>query len=177
MAGPRWLMPFMGAAILLTLVVSLVDCALDTQEPVRLLNAAGAVLMLTGAVLRSWAIKTLGRYFLDEVTILPDQPLVTCGPFAYLRHPSELGTMCLVLGSAMVLGSLTGAVLFVVLIVPCVLWRTRLEDVVLAHHFPVEFAAYCRQVHAFRPVMRATFSQPLAILGPKNAGCPGAECH
>lgn len=76
-SGPRWLAPTIGLAVLATFWVSVVDTVLCM--PSRIGAVTGAVLMTAGIALRCLSIRTLGPYFLNEVSLLPGQPLVTDG--------------------------------------------------------------------------------------------------
>src|SRR5262245_49387818 len=49
---------------------------------------AGIVVIVLGAVLRWWAIFTLGRYFTFEVAVRSTQSVVQSGPYRFVRHPS-----------------------------------------------------------------------------------------
>ena len=37
---------------------------------------------------RIWVITSLGRYWTTRIITLPNAPLVTCGPYRWLRHPN-----------------------------------------------------------------------------------------
>ena len=50
-------------------------------------------------VLRIWVLLTLGRRWTTRIIILPGAPLVTSGPFRFLRHPNY----CVVVGEIAVL--------------------------------------------------------------------------
>jgi protein-S-isoprenylcysteine O-methyltransferase len=65
--------------------------------------------VLAGAVLRDWAIVTLGRFFRREVTIAPGQRLVRRGPYRVLRHPSYTGLILVCAGYGLAFGSWVGA--------------------------------------------------------------------
>ena len=147
--GPRWLAPAIGLALLATFWVTVVDTVF--RVPNWPGAVAGAVLMVAGIALRCFSIRSLGRYFLDEVSLLPGQPLVTEGLYGWLRHPSEAGTMCLAFGGAVLLGSPAGMSVCIAILLPCVVWRTRLEDRMLRRHYSTEFARYAREVPAFLP--------------------------
>lgn len=43
--------------------------------------------------LRYWAIATLGRRWTTRVFCLPGEPVVTAGPYRYLRHPNYLAVV------------------------------------------------------------------------------------
>lgn len=153
-AGPYWLPLAVGLALLMTFWIMLADVALFARSPGLSLGIAGALLMGMGILLRFLAIRRLGEFFLNEVTLLPGQPLVTTGVYGRLRHPSETGTICLATGAAILLGSLAGLCAFASILLPCLIWRTRLEDEVLCRRHPVEFRHYARRVPAFLPWLR-----------------------
>ena len=54
------------------------------------LAAAMALLVVLAMALRYWTIATLGDRWTTRVLVLPGAPLVTGGPFRFLRHPNYL---------------------------------------------------------------------------------------
>ncbi|EJU01000.1 hypothetical protein DACRYDRAFT_53287 [Dacryopinax primogenitus] len=56
-----------------------------------LAGIAGYLLSWAGAELRGLCYQTLGKYFTFRLAVQEDQPLITSGPYAYLRHPGYLG--------------------------------------------------------------------------------------
>ncbi len=50
-------------------------------------------LVLVAQVLRYWSVFTLGRLWNVRVFVLPGAPLVTEGPYRYLRHPNYLAVI------------------------------------------------------------------------------------
>jgi len=117
-------------------------------------TAIGAALMVVGATSRWLSIRTLGKFFLNDVAVVPGQPLMTRGIYRVVRHPSELGTLCLVLGAVTLRESMPGLIAFLVLLLPGVLRRTRLEDAVLRCHHPAAFALYVCDVGGLIPRFR-----------------------
>jgi methyltransferase len=72
--------------------------------------------------LRIWVLATLGRRWTTRIIILPGAPLVTGGPFRFLRHPNytvvigEIAVLPLVfglIGVAVVFSVLNAAMLWV----------------------------------------------------------------
>jgi len=111
------------------------------QSRFGLVAVFGIIFMITGVTLRCLSIYTLGSYFLNEVSLLPGQPLVTNGIYGLLRHPSEAGIIFLAFGGTMVLGSIVGLIASIILLLPCVFWRTRLEDSMLHYYYSGDFIA------------------------------------
>ncbi len=149
--GPRWLPLAIGLALLATFWTSIIEHALSHRSPIELTTLFGVILTLIGIALRCISLRTLGSFFLNEIAILPTQPLITTGIYRSLRHPSELGTICLAIGGSIVLGSLSGLVVCTLLLVPGILWRTRLEDGILRMRHTSEFDHYAKEVPAFLP--------------------------
>jgi protein-S-isoprenylcysteine O-methyltransferase Ste14 len=91
----------------------------------------GVVVILAGAALRLWAIVTLGRWFTYDVRVTEGQPVVTTGPYRWLRHPSYTGILLVLLGAGLTFGNWL-AILFIVLL-PAVglVLRIRVEEAAL----------------------------------------------
>jgi protein-S-isoprenylcysteine O-methyltransferase Ste14 len=141
----------MSAAILALFLVSLTEQALTGIKPFTLSSVLGLILMALGIGLRFLAIRALAAYFFDALIIVSGQPLITNGVYAYIRHPSELGNLCIAFACSIILGSIGGLLFSSVLILPIVLIRIYLEDTSLRQHFPAQFSAYSRDVPALLP--------------------------
>jgi protein-S-isoprenylcysteine O-methyltransferase Ste14 len=57
-------------------------------RPPLLSVVVGLVLFSAGEALRVWSKVTLGRYFTYAVMTSSDQPVITKGPYRFVRHPS-----------------------------------------------------------------------------------------
>ena len=67
---------------------------------------AGILLFGAAKALKWWAILTLGPYWTFRVIVVPGAPLVTSGPYRYLRHPNYVA----VAGELAAVALMTGAV-------------------------------------------------------------------
>ena len=65
-------------------------------------------------ILRIWILATLGPRWTTRIIILPE-PLVTRGPFRYLRHPNYVLVVAEIIVAPMVLGLVWVALLFTLL--------------------------------------------------------------
>ena len=68
--------------------------------------AAGILLFGAAKALKWWAILTLGPFWTFRVIVVPGAPLVTSGPYRYLRHPNYVA----VAGELAAVALMTGAV-------------------------------------------------------------------
>ena len=58
----------------------------------------GCIATYSGALLRFWCFRELGRFFTFDFSIRKEHKLITSGPYAYVRHPSYTGYLMNVLG-------------------------------------------------------------------------------
>ena len=111
----------------------------------------GIGIILAGAVLRDWAILSLGRYFRREVTIEPGQRIVRRGPYRVLRHPSYAGIFLILAGFGLAFGSWVGAAVALLIIVVGMLPRIRVEERALARAFGSDYANYANSTSRLLP--------------------------
>lgn len=79
--------------------------------PSRAMTAAGVAVFLVAKAFKFWAISTLGPRWTYRVLVPPDAPLVTSGPYAWVRHPNYLAVFGEIAGFAMLAGApFTGAI-------------------------------------------------------------------
>ena len=72
----------------------------------RLVAAWLALVLLWAAVaLRRWSVVTLGRYFTFTVQTSTDQPVVTTGPYRFVRHPSYSALLIAAVAGGLLIGN------------------------------------------------------------------------
>lgn len=103
---------------------------------------SGVAIVLAGAVLRDWAILSLGRYFRREVTIEPGQRIVRSGPYRVLRHPSYTGIFLILAGFGLAFGSWVSAAVALLIVFVGMLPRIRVEERALAQAFGADYTDY-----------------------------------
>ena len=70
----------------------------------------GLLVFVAAKGIKYWAIASLGPKWTFRVLVLPGTPLVTTGPYAWLRHPNYLGVVGELVGGALMVGApVTGA--------------------------------------------------------------------
>ena len=62
---------------------------------------AGFVIFVAAKILKLWAITALGPRWSYRVLVLPGLPLVSTGPYAYLRHPNYVAVFGEIAGFAL----------------------------------------------------------------------------
>jgi protein-S-isoprenylcysteine O-methyltransferase Ste14 len=110
----------------------------------------GVFLYVAGGALRIWPVFVLGRRFSGLVAIQPGHELVTDGPYRFIRHPSYLGAIILMVGWALAFRSGAGVILAMG-IIPPLLARIRSEEALLRTQFGDQYDAYCRRTSRLIP--------------------------
>jgi protein-S-isoprenylcysteine O-methyltransferase Ste14 len=115
------------------------------------MQVAGLFLIFIGAALFIWARRTLGSFYSGHVSVIEGQPLVQGGPYRFIRHPAYAGYLLIVLGLALGYSSLAGFAAILVLFLPSVVYRIRVEDQLLAAHFGAQFDEYALRTKRLLP--------------------------
>ena len=66
---------------------------------------AGAMVFIAAKALKLWAISSLGPRWTFRVLVLPGAPLVTSGPYRWLRHPNYVAVIGELAGFAILVGA------------------------------------------------------------------------
>jgi len=113
--------------------------------------ALGSAIALSGVALRTWAIWTLGRFFVREIGIQQGQTIVREGPYRKLRHPSYSGNLLMGFGFGLAFGSWVGAVVCAALTLVAMLPRIRAEEETLRAAFGDAYRGYSRETWRLIP--------------------------
>jgi methyltransferase len=70
-----------------------------------LLVATGIAVFLAGKLVKWWAILALGPFWSFRVLVVPGAPLVTAGPYRFLRHPNYVGVVAEIVGTALMMAA------------------------------------------------------------------------
>lgn len=121
-----------GLMIAVTLALVLgVTTALTGLGRFEGLNALGLLPALAGLGLRYWAVGVLGEHFTWRVDVSPSQAIVTRGPYAAVRHPGYAGGVLAMAGLSWAFGSLPALAAVVLVYLPLMVWRIRIEEAAL----------------------------------------------
>jgi protein-S-isoprenylcysteine O-methyltransferase Ste14 len=100
--------------------------------------------------LRLIARRTLGKHFSYALRTLEDHQLVTQGIYGHLRHPAYTGDLLVQLGVTLLFSSLAGFLLMLLLI-PCFLYRIKIEEEMLGERFGERYRAYAKRSKRLLP--------------------------
>lgn len=110
----------------------------------------GVVLVALGGLLRIWSIAVLGRFHSAYVALMEGHSLVQSGPYRYLRNPSYLGMLIVMVGIPLVFGTW-----FPLLAIPgafiILKWRIKAEEDFLGEHFGEEYEEYRQRTFRLIP--------------------------
>ncbi len=112
--------------IILVLAPGLAPAAAIRPAPVAF--AVGFACFLAGFGMRRWSEMTLGRYFTFTVMTSADQPVITTGPYRFIRHPGYTGVVLVVVGAGLVTGNWIGLAAWSLLVVVPLLYRIHVEE-------------------------------------------------
>jgi len=88
----------------------------------------GVALLVSGALFRLWAIRTLGRYYSHIVRTVGDHRIITTGPYRYIRHPSYAGMITANAGIALFFLNWVTCVVFFCVLIPAIVLRILVEE-------------------------------------------------
>jgi methyltransferase len=89
-------------------------------------------LVVAAQALRWWCILTLGPRWNTRVIVVPGLPLVTAGPYRWLRHPNYLAVIAEGIALPLVHSAWMTALGFALLNLPLLYIRIRVEERALA---------------------------------------------
>jgi methyltransferase len=91
------------------------------------------ILVLAAQALRWWCVTTLGKQWNTRVIVVPGLPLVTSGPYRWLRHPNYVAVVVEVAALPLVHTAWVTAVAFSIANAILLLgWRIPVEERALA---------------------------------------------
>jgi methyltransferase len=94
---------------------------------------AGVILLGVSKGLKFWAIASLGTRWTFRVLVPPGAPLVTSGPYGFLRHPNYVAVMGELASMALIVGARATGPLAMLLFGVLIRRRIRVEEAALRH--------------------------------------------
>jgi protein-S-isoprenylcysteine O-methyltransferase Ste14 len=118
-----------------------------------LCGLVGVALMVLGTLIACRARAALGASWSLAPRASPATGLVTSGPYARVRHPVYLGFGMGILAIAVAFANWAAVLVFVLVVVPCLIWRAREEERLLTAVFGDEYRLYRRRTRLLIPYL------------------------
>lgn len=111
----------------------------------------GVILSVASFVVRRSAIRALGRFWSLHVEMRDGHEFVTSGPFAYARHPVYFSMILETTGLALLVGSWITFGVVLLIFVPTLIARVRIEEKALLEKFGDAYRDYMQATPAIMP--------------------------
>lgn len=115
------------------------------------MQIVGLLLIIAGVFLLSWARRVIRGQFSGHVRIQEGHQLIQSGPYRLVRHPGYLGYLVIVLGIAVGFSSLLAIASMILLLLPGLIYRMRVEEKMLVEAFGKEYQQYARRTKRLLP--------------------------
>lgn len=90
--------------------------------------AAGILVWGLAKALKGWAVGSLGSRWSFRVLVLPGAPLVSRGPYRWMRHPNYVAVAGELAGAAVMMAAPIAGVLFTIIFIEIMRRRVRVEE-------------------------------------------------
>jgi protein-S-isoprenylcysteine O-methyltransferase Ste14 len=102
----------------------------------------GIMIFSVGEALRVGAKMALGRYFTYTVMTSGDQPVITDGPYRFLRHPSYTGVLLIAVGAGATWGNWLGLAGLTSTTLVGLIYRIHIEEKALLEELGDRYRTY-----------------------------------
>lgn len=146
--------PNLLAIITLLIIISIFQIGtLDyaKYENLKIYRIAGLLAYMFFSWLHIWSYKFMGDTYSHEIAILKNHKLVTNGPFKFIRHPQYVGQILSDIGVSLALLSYIVLPLVILVEIPLLVLRAKMEEQLLAKHFGENFDNYKKKTGFFIP--------------------------
>lgn len=113
----------------------------------------GLALIAAGMGLRIWVRLALKGTYSGNMAARAGQSLVTSGPYRYLRHPGYASFIVMAVGIGLGFSSLGGLLAAVLLLLPGMAYRIRVEERMLVEQYGQEYRRYAQRTWRLLPLV------------------------
>jgi protein-S-isoprenylcysteine O-methyltransferase Ste14 len=141
------------AMSMLSTIVPIVDWAYfsDPYQSDAVFTVVGFVVLWSGVILRNYSIKILGKHFTATIQLQKGHELISKGPYSAIRHPSYLGALLALVGSAIFLNSLIGTLASIAAMILAYIVRIKAEEHALENLFGNQYHDYKKRTKKLIP--------------------------
>jgi protein-S-isoprenylcysteine O-methyltransferase Ste14 len=113
-------------------------------SPIPTLVALLGDLLIVGGSLLIWQVFRINAYASSIVVVESEQPVISTGLYALVRHPLYSASLLLLIGVPVALGALW-VLVFLPFVLAVIIWRLTNEEKYLSTHLP-GYQDYCARV-------------------------------
>ena len=110
----------------------------------------GVAVALGALALQLWSVRAFPTLAVGHY-VLPDQEIITNGPYAYVRHPIYLVVIMIWVGVAIGFASLVAGLITVGYVIPAYVIYSRSEEKMMLQHFGDPYRVYRDGTGGFLP--------------------------
>lgn len=134
--------PALAALILFAQILGVFSIGnLVAPEGSGALRYSGLAVYLIFSWFQIYALRSLGKFYSQDIVILKKHELVTSGAYRFIRHPHYLGQLIADIGCGLALFNIP-VLLLVLPETVMLIMRAQKEEAMIKKHFPDQFAAY-----------------------------------
>lgn len=147
---------FVGLATAITAIIPYYSLGylvikIELPPPYQYLaNLLGIVILFSGLSLAMWARKTLASFWSGSVAVIENQPVITKGPYAMVRHPIYTGAIAMLWGTFLI-GEFTIFLFLASLGTVLLYWKAVFEETILLKYKGEEYRTYMKGVPMLFP--------------------------
>lgn len=112
---------------------------------------AGWICALLSFAIRRRAIAALGKFWSLHVEIRENHQFVRTGPFRWVRHPTYFSMILELVCAGLILNAYISLIVALLIFIPALLLRLKLEESALVEKFGPTYQAYQRETPAIFP--------------------------
>ena len=136
----KLIMKFVAVTLLIGFLLATLDHRFGWSHPPVWLTILSQAFVVGGYLMVFWALKT-NSFAASTIRVEPGQPVISTGPYGFVRHPMYLGINLMFLFMPLALGSYFALPVFALLI-PLIILRLLNEEKVLRQELP-GYTEYC----------------------------------
>jgi protein-S-isoprenylcysteine O-methyltransferase Ste14 len=135
-------------------IVAAIEYFREVKHINDIITTIGLLLFTVGVKGRFWALYTLGKYHSLQIEIKEDHPLITAGPYQYIRHPIYFFSILEVLGCTLIPNAIIAFLIALFAYTPLLLFRLFLEEKTLIQTFGSAYLKYKETVPCLIPFLK-----------------------
>jgi len=113
--------------------------------------AAGVLLIITGLIIRLYAINTLKQHFTYTVTKIENHELIETGLYKMIRHPGYLGQLFIFIGTAVSFSNWLSVLSMTIAVSIGYLYRIRIEEKFMLEQMGQKYLDYQKRTKKLIP--------------------------